>query len=229
MPDHVAVIALAVTGLVAFLVYKATVAVGEAREEKQRGLRALGFEPLDPPPEDLTASLLALHGHGRKGRRRLEGLFERKGSGHRLYLFDLKDTSGEGTRSGVIAVVSPRLRVPRLTIFPRFQGDGLVARLANLLVRKLGRRHGGLVDFVSHEPFSRRHHVAGPDEAAIRHFLTDRRLEQLAGMERMAVEAEGDRLTYQRIRFGRRRTGSDRDEVAHRTREAEELLRVLQG
>ena len=43
----------------------------------------------------------------------------------------------------------------------------------------------------------------------------------------MAVEAEGDRFTYQRFRFGRHEAGSGRDEVSQRIQEAEELLRAL--
>jgi hypothetical protein len=227
MPDHMVIIVLAVGGLVAFLLYKGTMSAREAREERRRGLRALGFEPLASPPPQVAELILALHQHGKKREHKIEEMFERTGAADRLYLLDLKDQSIDGVRHGVIAVLSPRLQVPRITIFPRLEGEGRLAALANMLVKRLGQRHGGTLDFASHPRFARRHFVSGPDEASIRRFLTERRLDRLAQMSHMAVEADGDLFTYEEVRFGRRRTGTAHAEVAHHVQQAEELLHVF--
>ena len=225
--DHLGIIVLAVSGLIAFLIYKVTLSVKEAREEKQRALRALGFEPLEPPPAEVVEPLLALHRRGKASRKKIENLYERRGSSDRLYLFDLKDASSDSVHSGVIGVVSPRLRVPRLTIFPRLEGEGRLSALGNLLLRKLGGRHGEMVDLGAHPRFSRRHFVSAPDAEAARRFLTEARLDRLAEMDHMAVEAEGDRFTYQEVHFKRHKTAGDSTETARRVQHAEELLRIL--
>jgi hypothetical protein len=224
MPDHIAVLVLAGGGLVAFLVYKGVQWARAAREERFRNLRALGFEPLEPPPTEVVEFLLALHG----GKKRVTDLFERRGSAERLYLFDLQDNSGESSAHEALAVFSPRLELPRLTISPRIGGDGRLAALGNRLLKKLARRRGKAVEFPSHPRFAQRHLVNAPDEEAARRFLTPDRLDRLAAMGRMVVEGEGGRFTYQRIRF-QRRAGhwSDRQEIAERVQDAEELLRTF--
>jgi len=227
MPDHMVIIVLAVGGLVVFLIYKGTMSAREAREEKHRGLRALGFEPLASTPSEVAEAILALHQRGKRPEHKIEEAFERRGSADRLYLFDLKDSSGDRFHHGVIAAFSPRLHVPRLTIFPRLEGEGPLSALGNLLLKKLGQSHGGTVDFASHPRFARRHFVSGPDEAAIRRFLSDRRLDRIAELGHMAVEAEGDRFTHQEVHFGRRGTVTARTEVAQHVQQVEELLQVF--
>ena len=223
MPDHVVILALAVGGLVAFLIYKGVAAAREKEEEKRRGRRALGFEPLSPPPTEVAEPILALH----KGKK-MGDVFERKGSADRLYLFDLTNQSGDSSPRETIAIFSRRLRLPRLTIFPRLEGDGRLAALGNFVLKKLAQRGGRAVD-LSHLRFARRHFVSGPDEAAIRQFLTEGRLDRLAEMEHMAVAGEGGLFTCQRVQIGRRKRRADRTEVSESVQRAEELLRVLGG
>lgn len=226
MPYHLVIVALAVAALVIFLIYKGTLSAREAREERLRRLRALGFEPLDPPPAELTEPVLALHERGRKSGHKVDNVFERRGSTDRLYLLDLEDSSGDSSHEGVIAVFSPRLHVPRLTIYPRLEGKGYLAGLGNRLLKKLAQRHGKTVDLPSHPRFARRHFVSGPDEEAIRRFLT---VDRLAAMEHMTVEGEDDHFAYQRVHFGRRKIGSDEVEFAERVQQAEGVLRALEG
>jgi hypothetical protein len=227
MPDHLAILVLAVGGLVAFLIYKGTLSAREAKAERLRGLRALGFEPVDTPAPEIARPIIALQDHGKKHGHRIANVFERRSSTDRLYLLDIEDSSGDSSRDGVIAVFSPRLRIPRLTIYPRLEGEGHLAGLGNRLLKRLAQRHGRTVDLPSHPRFARRHFVSGPDEETLRRFLTADRLDRLAGIEHMAVEGEGDHFTCQRVHFGRRRIGSDVVEIAERVRQAEEVLQAL--
>jgi hypothetical protein len=226
MPDHIAILVLAGGGFVAFLIYKAVQWARTAREERLRNLRALGFEPLETPPAEVVESVLALHDQKDK----LTDVFERRETTDRLYLFDLKDRSGESSAHEAIAVFSARLELPRLTISPRIGGDGRLAALGNLLLKKVARRRGKAVEFPSHPRFAQRHLVNAPDEEAVQRFLTPDRLDRLAAMAHMVVEGEGGGFTYQRIRFQRRMSHwSDRQEIAERVQEAEELLRLFTG
>jgi hypothetical protein len=229
MPDHLVILVLAVGGLVAFLIYKGTAAARARKEERRRDLRALGFEPLDSPPPEVADPILALYGHGGKSGHKLDNVFERPGSADRFYLLDLKSSSGDSSQEGVIAVFSPRLRMPRLTIFPRLEGDGRLAALGNLLMKKLSQRHGGAVDFAAHPRFTKRHFVSGPDEAAIRRFLTGDRLDRLAELEHTALEGEGALFTYQKFRFPRHGGGTDREQISEHVQQAEQLLRLLRA
>ena len=52
-------------------------------------------------------------------------------SAERLYLFDVRDNSGEGSVHEALAVFSPRLRLPRLTISPRLEGGSRLVALGN--------------------------------------------------------------------------------------------------
>lgn len=223
------IVALAVGLLAVFLIYKGTLSAQANREERLRRLRALGFEPLDSAPAEVAEPILALYTRGKRSEHKIDSVFERRGSTDRLYLLDLKDSSGDSSHEGVIAVFSPRLHIPRLTIYPRLEGEGHLAGLGNRLLKRLVQRHGKTVDFPSHPGFARRHFVSGPDEEAIRRFLTAGRLDRLATIEHMTVEGEGGRFAYQRVHFGRRKVGSDEVELAERVRQAEEVLRTLDG
>ena len=113
MPDHVVIAALAVGGLVAFLIYKGVLSVREAKAERIRGLRALGFEPLEAPPDDVRDTVLALHQQGKKSDHKMDEVFERRTTSDRFILFDLEGGSGDTKHAGVMAVLSPGLRCPR--------------------------------------------------------------------------------------------------------------------
>jgi hypothetical protein len=224
MSDHVVMLVVAVGLFVAFLLYKGVLSARATREERLRGLRALGFEPLDSLPAEVTEPLLVLH-----EKKTIKNVFERRGSADRVYLCDLESSSDDSAHHQTLVVVSPRLRLPRLTIFPRIAGDGHLATLGNLLLKKLGPRSGKMVDLGSHGRFNERHFVSGPDEATLRAFLTTDRLDHLATLEHMVVDGEGGLFTYQRVQFRQQRKRPHRDEVAERVQQAEEVLRALGG
>jgi hypothetical protein len=227
MSEYVVLVGLAVAGLVAFLIYKGVLSAREAKAERIRGLRALGFEPLNAPPDDVQDAILALHQRGQKPDHKMDEVFERRGSSDRLYLFDLEDSSGDSVHTGVMAVVSPRLHTPRLTISPRLQGEGHLAALANRLLKKVGHHDGRTVDLAAHPRFARRHFVSGPDPEAIRRFLTERRIDRLAELQHVAVEAEGHALTCAHVPFGGKVGQIDRESVTRRVELAEQLLRIF--
>jgi len=224
MADHLVILALAVGGLVAFLIYKGILSAREAKAEKLRGLRALGFEPLVALPADDAEAVLALH-----DKKKIKNVFERRGSTDRLYLLDLERDSDDSSHHETIAVFSPRLRLPSLTLFPRIGGDGGLAALGNLLLKKLAQRRGKALDLPAHPRFARRHFVSGPDEEALRQFLTTDRLDRLAALEHMVVDGKGSVFTYQRVHFGKQKGRIHRDQIAERVQQAEEVLRALGG
>jgi hypothetical protein len=224
MADHLVIVALAVGGLVAFLIYKGVLSAREAKAEKLRGLRALGFEPLDSLPDDDAAAVLDL-----RDKKKIKNVFERRGSAHRLYLLDLESSSDDSSHHETIAVFSSRLRLPSLTIFPRIGGDGRLAGLGNLLLKKLAQRRGRTLDLPAHPRFAQWHFVSGPDEDALRRFLTTDRLDRLAALEHMVVDGKSGVFTYQRVHFGKQKGRIHRDQIAEHLQQAEEVLRALGG
>jgi hypothetical protein len=83
------------------------------------------------------------------------------------------------------------------------------------------------VDFAAHPRFARRHFASGPDPDAIRRFLTERRLDRLAEIQHMAVEAEGRAFTFAHVPFGGKGGRIDRNAVSRRVELAEQLLDIL--
>jgi hypothetical protein len=226
MTDSIVILLLAVVGFLAFLCLKIVQRARAANEERRRTLQVLGFEPLAPPPAEVTEPIVALHG----GKKTLARVFERRGSADRLYLFDLRDSSGEGSVHEALAVFSPRLDLPRFTISPRLEGGGRLVALGNRVIEMRARRRGPAVEFPSHPEFARRHFVNAPDAESVHRLLTSQRLDRLTPLGQIVVEAEGRVFSVQRIRLGRRAWArTDPHKVAERVHEAEELLRALGG
>jgi hypothetical protein len=221
------VIALAVLGLVAFLVYRVVLHLKQKNEERRAALRSLGFEPMAPADRDVLDAVVDLCRRWRGDSYRVDNVLQRKGSDHRLLLFDLHDDSGENHHPRLLAVMSGRLALPRFTLYPRLEMEGRLAAFANTLLEKLVGHQGTTVSFPHHPSFERRHFVRGQDEDEIRRFFDDERLDALAQKQYLMIEAGGDAFTVDRIRLSGQPSGSDLADVAERADEAESLLRLF--
>jgi hypothetical protein len=221
-------IALAVLALAALLVW----IVLHARQksaERRAALRSLGFAPVPSSDAEVVSTIVDLCKRSRGDSYRVDNLLERRGSDHRLLLFDLHDTSGDNDHPGLLAVMSRRLDLPRFTLYPRLETEGRLAAVANAVLEKLVRHQGKTVAFPAHPSFDRRHFVSGGDEGAIRRFFGEDRLAALAEKQYLMIEAGGDCFTVGRVYPRGRPSGSDLDDVSQRVEEAEELLRLFSG
>jgi hypothetical protein len=226
--NELLLIALAVLALVAFVVYRIVLHVRRKSAERRAALRSLGFEPIHSDDPEVVSTIVDLCKRSKGDHYRVDNLLERRDSDHRLLLLDLHDTSGDNHHPGLLAVTSPRLDLPRFTLFPRLETEGRLAAVANALLERLVRHQGKPVGFSSHPAFDGRHFVTGPDEEAIRRFLDEDRLGALAQKQHLVIEAGGNAFTVDRLNLrGGQRGGSDLTDVAGRVEEAEGLLRLF--
>lgn len=221
------VVALALLALVAFAVFKVARHMKQKNEERRATLRSLGFEPMAPADRDVLDAVVDLCRRFKGDSYRVDNVLQRKGSDHRLLLFDLHDISGENHHPGLLAVMSRRLDLPRFTLYPRLEMEGRLAAFANTLLEKVVGHQGKTVSFPHHPSFDRRYFVRGRDEDEIRRFFDDERLDALTPKQYLMVEAGGDAFTVDRIRLPGRATGSDLADVAERVEEAQSLLRLF--
>lgn len=220
-------IAMAALALVAFVVYRIVQHVKQKSAERRAALRSLGFEPVSASDREAVSSIVDVSRRWKGDHYRVQNLLERRGSDHRLFLFDLNDTSGDNHHPNLLAVRSRRLELPRFTLYPRLDMEGRLAALANAVLEKLVGHQGKRVGFPDHPSFDRRHFVSGPDEDEIRRFFDDHRLDALAEKQYLMVEGGADAFTLARLRLPGRPQVSDLTEVAERVQEAESLLRLF--
>jgi hypothetical protein len=218
---------MAILALVVFFVYRVVAHFRQKSAEHRAALRSLGFEPVSSSDREVVSSIVDLSERWKGDHYRVENLLERRGSDHRLFLFDLNDPSGDNHHPGLLAVMSRRLELPRFTLYPRLDMEGRLAAFANTLLEKLVGHQGKTVGFPAHPKFDGRHFVRGSDEDEIRRFFDDDRLDALAEKQYLMIEAGGDAFTVDRLNLRGQKRAPDLAEVAERVQEAEGLLRVL--
>jgi hypothetical protein len=127
-------------------------------------------------------------GHSRKMKNMISGQTEDID----VAIFGYRYTTGGGKnqqthQQTVISFHSPHLSLPEFEIRPE-----------NFL-HKIGKALGYQdINFDSHPVFSKKYLLRGPDEAAVREFLTPKLLQFFESQQGISVEASRDRLIYYR-------------------------------
>jgi hypothetical protein len=183
----------------------------------------LGFEPLEEGEQTLLERLVELHEKFGHQEIEIRNLYRRRGPDYQLYLFDLWDVSGDSVdriQENGIAVVSPLLILPRFSVFPKLEGDGLLPSFVNLVFNAVISRKMSVINFENYPAFDDRYYVAGEDENAIRVFLSDHVQRRLSRDPFWHIEAGGDLFTF--AKFDLASIGKVRveDDLKERVREA---------
>ncbi len=173
------------------------------RSAKIQNSQALGFTPLTPSPE-LTRQIAELHARAgaSSDTYRLANVSSRRLPDGDLILFDLIDTSGSDSTTAdvqVIATISSSLDLPAFGMFPRTEGEGLLAGAANQMMGWLLARFGDPVEFPEVPEFGRRYFVSSRDREGTRRFLDEGRLRRLAETRLLAIRASGSAFSLARI------------------------------
>lgn len=191
-----AVAVVGATVVVGFGSEKARAKESRARLERmgfQRGLPA-GMLTLDP-----VQALLRPPDNGRP--LMVREVWHKQGEDCLLLHLEFVDRRASGPR---VAVRSERLRLPRLSLFPRLDQEGMLADLANQAMALLFARVGKQVTFSSPAEFVRHYMVGGPDEEALREFLTEERRRGLGETRSWTLEGEGDLFVLGEMPIGTR-------------------------
>jgi hypothetical protein len=183
----------------------------------------LGFEPVEEGDQTFLERLAELHKKFGHQEIEVRNLYGRRGPDYQLYLFDLWDTSGDSVdriQEAGIAVVSPLLNLPRFSVFPKLEGDGLLSGFVNLVFNAVISRNMSVISFENYPPFGDRYYVAGEDENAIRVFLTDHVQRRLSRDPFWHIEAGGDLFTFAKFDLDSVGKLRGEDDLKERVREA---------
>lgn len=210
-------VVLGVVGAVVAVMALAVVGVGRTRawrQERRARFAGMGFQPGWPAEMPLLPRIRALM---RIDDEDAPEVWHRTGEDWTLILLQFPDKLGP-----TVAVRSPRLALPRLSMFPRVDQEGRLADLANRTMETLFERVGGQVSFSSPAGFVRRYMVGGPDEAALREFFTEERRRLLGETRLWSLEGEGDLFVLEEVPLGKGAPAEDA-----RVRDAMAALRIL--
>lgn len=200
------------------------------RQRKQALAARLGFTPYAPGTLNLEERIIELHTISGSQRLCIEHAFVRTEGEATFLLFDLVDTSESGSvmQTGGLAVHSPRLELPRFSLYPKVVMQGTLARLANRFLQTVMQRRGGTIDMQAQPRFDERYFLLGPDPDAVRNFLDPYRLSFLSQHAYRAVEAGGEILTYGRLPIPEAR-GSGTDDLQASLAEIRNLYQAFQS
>jgi hypothetical protein len=202
--------------------------VKRRREMMARQVAEFGLEPVPEDDPDLLQRWQRLE-RNRVNPPRIALAWKRDDSLGRLYVLELwMDNQNERKLQGEhLLVVSPRLGLPRFGLFPKVDLPRLIAPLARgFRDHVLGSL--GLVAFEDHPEFERGYSVVGQDPAAIRQFLTEPRLRELARLPYRRLEADGNMFSYARSEPESRKVLKPWSSLRERIEEAQALGRIFE-
>lgn len=198
---------------------------GARQKERLARLEGMGFRR-GLPPGMLTLepvqALLRAPEHGSAPR--VRQVWHKVGDDFQMLLLEFVEPRGTGP---VVAVRSPRLRMPRFSLFPKVDQEGMLADLANRALGLLLEQVGGQIAFTSPGDFVRRYLVAGPDEQAVREYLTEERRQQLGETRSWSLQAEGDLFVLDELPLATRGKAAAAGAEDARIRDAMAALRIL--
>jgi len=159
------------------------------KQAKAEAVQTLGFRAA-PSGDDLAAWVAALDIQPWKTPRyQADHVSQRPFPDGKLFLLDLYDLSGDGTRIPQVALVNaPGLRLPKFGLYPR-RGRGLLEQIVPWATWMDDKE----VKFPAHPDFAARYVVRAEDPETVRRFFVQMGLPGLlAGRDRVNLRAEGD-------------------------------------
>lgn len=174
------------------------------RAARRQMIQALGFTPIEPPPE-LSQKIFQLYDNIRGQRNRsarekyrLRNVASKTLPDAEMYIFDLIDTSGSDSdtvEQQAVAILSPHLSLPAFILYPKADTEGPLTNLSNRVLNWVVSKFGDPVAFPEHPEFERKYLVSSPDPASTRQFLDDTRIHRLEHTRLLTIQAGDDLFT----------------------------------
>jgi len=174
--------------------------MNQLNQQRRQLQQDLGFTVPAQASQAFESRIRALYGGVIRPRLKLAHVARRRTPDGDQFIFSLEETSGENNTQLAdldIAIVSPRLSLPRFSLYPRPEIDNPLEGLVQRLVTWAASQDRQAVDFSHHPTFAQRYLVtaAKGSAAAVQAFLDPARLDQLLCLETIAIEAGGDTFT----------------------------------
>jgi len=143
-----------------------------------------------------------------------------------MLLFDLVDTSGEDesiTERQAVAIVSPYLKLPQFSFFPKADKKYMLSGFANQIVEWGLARMGTPISFPDHPDFAERYVVSSLQPEEARRFFDDDLLHFFSKTQLYTLHAGGDVFTFSEMNT-QFKTG-ELEDMTLRVNRALEILR----
>lgn len=160
--------------------------------QRRAQIETMGFSPVTHPDGALVERLRALYSFRQARDFRLESLYHRKAGERDIYLFSVDNSSGDS-----VAVISPRLRLPRFALLSRIPGSGALVGTANkMLAQGMAMILPTQLSFPDQPGFDQNFWVAAENEAETRAFFTPTLIRRVEDLTNMQLQAGGQILIY---------------------------------
>jgi len=192
--------------LIAGLIVWAVRAGKNKLAERKQLFLEFGFQEVPERASELTERMTTLHHHWTQ-RHSVEDPKRKSEWGYEMILFDLRDSSGDSTHTDFdqALLLSPDLKLPRFTLFPKMQGTGFLAGMANKAMAWVAAKFAVQAAFPDFPEFDAKYIVWGDDEAALRGYFSSSRLGRLAQTQELQLEGNVNGLLFSRA--AHKRTG----------------------
>jgi hypothetical protein len=229
--DYVAlVIVVSVVLIFGALIYGTITSNRKDREKKQGIARSLGFTPVDAD-ETLSAQIEQAYSlHKRSRRYELKHLSRKNLPDAEMFLFDLIDHSGDNdsvAEQQAVAMISARLNLPQIMIYPKAEMGGWAGGLGNKLLTWAASKAGTLLAFPDNPEFEQRYMVSSLEPELAHSFFDFDKCKRLARIRLMTVQGRGSTFVLSTI--GPSRDLDMLEMVRERVYQAMDVFDIFQG
>jgi hypothetical protein len=211
--------------LIAMAVVASSRATKAYAERRSAMATAAGLVRVTTPDRGFVDRVLNLYRQHEDDEVTVRDVFKGDRLDHTLYLMDIVARSPHSDSSpvvsSVVAIQSPRLRLPRLSVRPKLNFKGLLgsalSTFANHFIEGRAPRDLKHVDLYAFADIGEKYALFGADHAAVKAMLSDGLGTQLRSTPWLAIETEGDILTVSRLDLDAQRARARLEGTSPRT------------
>lgn len=212
------------------MVYFAISTTRRETEQKKQLAQSLGFSPVESDPK-LTEKIAALYRRpGAQTRYELQNVSRRSIPDGEMYIFDLVDKSGDDdswTERQAVAIVSPYLKLPPFTLYPKADQKYALSGLANKVLEWGMTFVGSPIPFPEYPEFNARYIVTSNESSDwVRGFFDQRLVDYFSRTQMFMLHGMDDIFTFSEMDFSRR--PDIQENVSRRVNQTLDIFRVLQ-
>jgi hypothetical protein len=210
----ISLVLILIISILGFLAYRFFTKRNKPVEKEKTSMAELGFMPIPFPEADFKQAINHLHNKYSEQKIAVSDVFQKVVGQDYVYILDVMDQAEKELfilAHDMVAIRSPSLNLPRVTIMPRFKNMGGLGSLMDRFVSKHSNWDANLqglslMDFKSNSSISQRYLIFSPasNEETARRFLTDSRLSFLVNLENnYVIDMWGDMLTIMNVTTNR--------------------------
>ncbi len=212
------------------MLYFAITSTRKEAEQKKQNAQSLGFSPVEADPK-LEEKIAAMYRRqGAQTRYELQSVSRRTIPDGEIYLFDLVDKSGDDdswTERQAVAIVSPYLKLPPFTLFPKADQKYALSGLANKVLEWGMTFVGSPIPFPEYPDFNARYIVTSNESSDwVRGFFDQRLVDYFSRTQMFMLHGMDDIFTF--AEMDPKFKPADSENMSRRVNQALDVFRALQ-